>query len=553
MKFKLLLFHLTNLFLIQSIAFPSSINKIDSIYSEFSGKIYLLTVGIDTCKVGEFAPLTYSKSDANKFEEYLLNDKSISIKNYRIRDNSTKMQFKDILNKIGNQATKNDLFIFYYSGIGSRGNIFLQNDSIGYSEFYQLTQSIFCERQLIILDCNEGGIFKKGLINEIKKKPLEKLHSGIDRVLFFTSGLALDGIKNACDTNSYGSLFTSSLINTGFKLSEFFDDRNDFILTKIKYTIYNCMRKSLENEISDTNSIPIFIDFFSEKDFLNDFLIKDFYSSRGKKLYSTKYSGNNIIKRGETLCIILANQNFEDVDYLPNVMNDALKIEEILKTKYFTKTILLRDISYQNFIDTMNYIYDNFEFEKGSQLLFYAASHGCKDKFNVGYLIFRDSKLKNLEPSSCEMQNLKRKITGLGATSSLMLIDCCFSGSAFSTENCNAPNPEDTIPKNHQFYLNEFGPKNHLYDNFLNEPVNLFYCSSKKNQTSADGIAGKNSPFATSIINFLEENKLSIIESLYLQLKISKEKYTNGGFSIPDFCIYNCKNTKESKFFFIKK
>jgi hypothetical protein len=293
--------------------------------------------------------------------------------------------------------------------------------------------------------------------------------------------------------------------------------------------------------------------FFSEKQFVDDFMDNEM-NKRVIILENQESVANKKIKieRGETLSIILANQNFNIPSwYLPNTMNDAVKIESLLRSRYKTKTILLSNMKYQSFLDTLDKIYENYEFVKGSQLLFFAASHGLKDKrYPIGYLIFTDSDPSNLEPTSVEMQNLKRKLTSFGATSTLMLMDICHSGLAFSTEICSEPN-KDTIPLNNTMYKMDFSSRNPLYKNYLNEKVNLFF-SSSRDQEAADG-TGPNSPFATVIIKFLEENKSPIIESYYLQEKINNEVFSYGAFSHPKFCRFDCESLPEAKFLFIKK
>ena len=514
----------------------------------FSGRVFLISIGVDHYSKGKLKNIQYGQSDAQNFESFIKKDPNIKeLKAFKMLDNSRKDQFIEHLNEIATEAKSADLFILYYAGNSINGEIRLSDDSISAKEIYAYSQNISCERQLFMFDSNNGDLFLKELIQAIMNKPKEKTNTNLDRVILSSKNVAFEG-KNitSCDTLYEGGLLTGSVISSNCNLIDLIisKERDDILVTQFKSSIYNCMSSKLPK----TNLV-----FFSEKQFVNDFMDNEM-NRRGIILENQEAAENKKIKieRGETLSIILANQNFNNPDwYLSNTMNDAVKIESLLRSRYKTKTILLSNMKYQSFLDTLDKIYENYEFAKGSQLLFFAASHGLKDKrYPIGYLIFTDSDPSNLEPTSVEMQNLKRKLTSFGATSTLMLMDICHSGLAFSTEICSEPN-KDTIPLTNTMYKMDFSSRNPLYKNYLNEKVNLFY-SSSRDQEAADG-NGPNSPFATVIIKFLEENKSPIIESYYLQEKINKEVFSYGAFSHPKFCRFDCESLPEAKFLFIQK
>ena len=513
-----------------------------------SVRVFLISIGVDHYSKGKLININYGQSDAQNFESFIKKDPNIKeLKAFKMLDNSRKDQFIEHLNEIAAEAKSADLFILYYAGNSINGEIRLSDDSISAKEIYAYSQNISCENQLFMFDSNNGDLFLKELIQVIMNKPKEKTNTNLDRVILSSKNVAFEG-KNitSCDTLYEGGLLTGSVISSNCNLIDLIisEERNDILVTQFKSSIYNCMSSKLPK----TDLV-----FFSEKQFVNDFMDNEM-NRRGGIIENQESAENKKIKieRGETLSIILANQNFNNPSwYLPNTMNDAVKIESLLRSRYKTKTILLSNMKYQSFLDTLDKIYENYEFAKGSQLLFFAASHGLKDKrYPIGYLIFTDSDPSNLEPTSVEMQNLKRKLTSFGATSTLMLMDICHSGLAFSTEICSEPN-KDTIALTNTMYKMDFSSRNPLYKNYLNEKVNLFY-SSSRDQEAADG-NGPNSPFATVIIKFLEENKSPIIESYYLQEKINKEVFSYGAFSHPKFCRFDCESLPEAKFLFIQK
>ena len=295
------------------------------------------------------------------------------------------------------------------------------------------------------------------------------------------------------------------------------------------------------------------IGIFSEREFVNEYL-ETKYENRGStsQFIDQKSETRIAIKKGETFCIILGNHKFDTPSFpeLNNVKNDVFKIEDVLKSNYKTTTLLLTDITYQEFLDTIYYINSNYKFEKGSQILFYAASHGYKDNFlGSGNLVFTDTKKGKFIQSAIDLRILKQMITGFGATNTLMLMDICFSGLAFESEICNEPS-KDSIPLNSQIFTKKFNESSPAFFNFLKKPSNLYY-SSSRDQEAADGL-GDNSPFATVVIKFLEDNNLPVIDSYHLQERINKDAFKYGAISFPKFCSYNCEVSPEARFLFIQ-
>jgi hypothetical protein len=395
----------------------------------------------------------------------------------------------------------------------------------------------------MFIDCDNGDVFLKGLKKEIKKKPEEKINTKIDRVLFYTSNVAYEGVKIKCDTSYNGGLFTGGFISSGYHVTDFFKgERSDHFITNLKAKLYDCM------QFGDRVNIGI----FSERDFINDYIeTKNENRGESSQTIEKKIIEKITIKKGETLCIILGNQNFDNPNLeLKNVKNDVNKIQDIFNNDYYTTSVLLTDINYQKFIDTLNYFHSNYRFEEGSQILFYAASHGFKDQFGIAYLVFTDTKRDNLDLTAMPLQNLKRKITGFGATNTLMLMDICHSGLAFESDICNEPSKEP-IPLNSQIFTKKFNENSPAFYNYLSLPSNLYF-SSSRDQEAADG-TGDNSPFATVVIKFLEDNNLPVIDSYYLQERINKDAFKYGAISFPKFCSYNCEVLPEARFLFIQK
>jgi hypothetical protein len=141
---------------------------------------------------------------------------------------------------------------------------------------------------------------------------------------------------------------------------------------------------------------------------------------------------------------------------------------------------------------------------------------------------------------------LRRIITSFGATNTLMIMDICHSGLAF-TDNCQSPTSIE-IPLNSPIFTSPFSHNSPAYKNFLNQESNLYFGSSR-DQESADG-SGPNSPFATVLISFLQSNNLPVIDSYHLQKLIETKVMAEGAISLPTFCAYNGKT--DGRFLFIQ-
>ena len=516
------------------------IGKDSILHSKFSGRAFIISIGIDDYKSNKIGNLSFCKSDADYFIKYLKKDTIIKdLILFKFRDDSNKEDIISAFNEIQKKSTKEDLFIFYFSGHSFDKNLILPNDKIPYNDIIYFSQNTYAERQLFISDANDGLEFGLTFKNFLKEKPLEKLATKTDRILISLKSISMELQKgaNLMDSLFAGGQLTGGISNSRFPLTSIFNSHSDRFWTEFKYEIY----KAYKNE---TNFPDIFI--FSEQDYLAE-IKKE--TNRGiiVEVINNNEGEKTIFKKGETLSIIVGNQNFEKLPRLPNVMNDITKINLILNERYKTNTLLLKDISYKTFRDTLNFIKQTYTFEEGSQILFISASHGLKDNFGLGYLCFTDTKTDD-NITSFELQTLKRVISSFGATNSLMIMDICHSSLAFEENNCTSPTSLE-IPLNSPIFKSSFNQSSPAYKNFLNQESNLYFGSSR-DQEAADG-SGPNSPFATVIISFLESNKLPVIDSYHLKKSIEEKIMEEGAISFPTFCSYNCK--PDGRFLFIRK
>ena len=513
-----------------------------NVHSKFSGRAYVISIGVDKYAESKFN-LLFCQSDADYFLKSLERDTTIKeILRYNVRNDGTKEQLISAFNEVTKNSNKHDLFIFYYAGMSNGKSLRLTNEDLKYDEVFTLSQNIFAERQIYISDASDGEQFGISFKQFLKEKPLEKISTKIDRILLSLNTVSFELQKgaNLKDSLFAGGQLTGGISNSRFSLTSIFQalSHSDKYWTEFKYNIYQAYK-------NETNFPDIFI--FSEQDYLAE-IKKE--TNRGiiVEVINNNEGEKTIFKKGETLSIIVGNQNFEKLPRLPNVMNDITKINLILNERYKTNTLLLKDISYKTFRDTLNFIKQTYTFEEGSQILFISASHGLKDNFGLGYLCFTDTKTDDNMATSFELQTLKRVISSFGATNSLMIMDICHSSLAFEENNCTSPTSLE-IPLNSPIFKSSFNQSSPAYKNFLNQESNLYFGSSR-DQEAADG-SGPNSPFATVIISFLESNKLPVIDSYHLKKSIEEKIMEEGAISFPTFCSYNCK--PDGRFLFIRK
>ena len=529
------------IFLVNNVFAGVIIGKDSILHSKFSGKAFIISIGIDDYTSNNIGNLGFCKSDADYFIKYLKQDTIVKdLILFKFRDDSNKEDIISAFNEIQKKSTKEDLFIFYFSGHSFDNNLILQNDKIPYNDIIYFSQNIYAERQLFISDANDGLEFGLTFKNFLKEKPLEKFATKTDRILISLKSISMELQKgaNLKDSLYAGGQLTGGISNSKFPLTSIFNSHSDRFWTEFKFEIY----EAYKNEI---NFPDLFI--FSEQDYLSE-IKKELTRTVVINTNDKKTDEKIRVKKGETLAIIIGNQNFKNLSRLPNVMNDVTKINLLLNERYKTNTLLLKDITYKTFRDTLNFIKQAYTFEEGSQILFISASHGLKDNFGLGYLCFTDTKTEDNMATSFELQNLKRVISSLGATNTLMIMDICHSGLAFEENNCTSPTTLE-IPLKSPIFTTSFNQSSPAYKNFLNQTSN-FYFGSSRDQEAADGF-GPNSPFATVIISFLENNELPVIDSYHLKKSIEEKIMAEGAISFPTFCSYNCK--PDGRFLFIRK
>ncbi|HEX6914191.1 MAG TPA: caspase family protein [Chitinophagaceae bacterium] len=504
----------------------------------FSGKVFLISIGVnDYSRSGNLSNLMSAESDAERFRERLKKDSSVKqVVAYNFSSRHTKSDIIAAFEAISGSAAAKDAFVFFCAVQSLDGKIYLSdNSTIAATELFQLSQNIYASRQLFYLDACHGDQFTGILKRKLMSHPEESAIGDLNRIVLAIRGMAME--------NREGGFFTLSYArNPDIRLMDVFSKRNSRQI-RLLHQLYTSL---------ETMTDKMTIDFFSERDYYSTVTateteVRSTIKPTGVTKEETKQAKKKI-RKGETLSLIIGCSSFDHFTGLGNTLNDAIAIRNTLETKYRHKTILLQDPTYSGFRSELASIKKEYEFEEGSQFLLFAATHGAKDENGTGMMIFKDSKWEDgfLE-KAYSLVSIKKAVSQLDCTNSLMLIDICHSGTMFDEGGCVKPAAIEIPVNSPVFASNDNGSP--AFKNFLNQKTNLFI-GSASDQEAADG-TGDHSPFATVVIRFLESNRLPVIDSYHLQQTIQRQVMNEGAISIPMFCAYACRD--DGRFLFIQK
>lgn len=140
---------------------------------------------------------------------------------------------------------------------------------------------------------------------------------------------------------------------------------------------------------------------------------------------------NNVVKVN-TFAIIIANENYKNVDQVPHSLNDGTVFAQ-----YCKKTLgipsenikLTTDATFGEMRGVLSWMHDIAQAYKGDlSFIFYYSGHGIPDeKTREGYLVPIDGNPKDLI-TCLSLEELYNKFSELPSNKVITLIDACFSG-----------------------------------------------------------------------------------------------------------------------------
>jgi len=194
---------------------------------------------------------------------------------------------------------------------------------------------------------------------------------------------------------------------------------------------------------------------------------------------------------GEYHALIIAINNYKDssIPDLKTPLNDAKKLNSVLKSKYGFKTELL----FGKQASRAGIYYKLREFsssaKKNDSLLIYFAGHGDRDtNFNDGWWIPYDAK-RGASATYLDNTIVQKAMKRTKARHVLLVSDSCYSGSFFGLSRAIPP------------MINQ-----KYYKNMYSEKSRWGMTSGNKEPVSDEG-AGGHSVFAYQLIKTLKKNK----------------------------------------------
>lgn len=186
---------------------------------------------------------------------------------------------------------------------------------------------------------------------------------------------------------------------------------------------------------------------------------------------------------------------------LNNAVSDSKRLENILLSKYgfqnISDPLYNGQATRENIIEALNHL-SNLVSENDSLLINFAGHGSMNPKTGIGYWIPSDSNhsISSYIPNSTIIE----LIYGIEAKHILIISDSCFSGS----------------------FLNSFRSSENFHYNKLIEKKSRHILSSGRDEPVKDGQPGNGSPFANSLIDFLEANNQEFISFVELHSYVAK-------------------------------
>ena len=213
-----------------------------------------------------------------------------------------------------------------------------------------------------------------------------------------------------------------------------------------------------------------------------------------KKLHS--------IGDGNYHALIIGNNDYKSNDYpdLVTAVNDAKKIDSILKKQYGFKTRLLLDADRYSIMNAVSSLRKTLK--PRDKLLIYYAGHGILDETtSQGYWLPVDAEPESIA-NWVSANDITDALTGISAQHALVIADSCFSASLIRGVNSARLDEQDAL----LIRLNSKRSRTVLTSGGL-EPVQ-------------DDGGGQHSVFANALISLLEDNE-GLLEAgkLFIQLR----------------------------------
>lgn len=275
------------------------------------------------------------------------------------------------------------------------------------------------------------------------------------------------------------------------------------------------------------------------------------------KLAQTDPLQFNNIEFGRYFALIIGNQDYLYLEDLESPIRDALRMQEVLETRYGFSTMTLFDASEKEILNAFNDLYSQIG-PKDNLLVFYAGhgnlSTSANSKRKRGYWLPANAQRENLSnwiSNSVISDHLDR----IKARSILVIADSCFAGNLASEKsaflfggvnvNLSKRSIEIGISRRSRSVISSGGEKpvldgaNGEHSIFANALINLL--------ENNHGILRDNMLFAQVSVNVRQQAKLNQLEQTPEMRPIRAAGHEGGDFYFIPTQVKNVKINKKTK------
>lgn len=225
------------------------------------------------------------------------------------------------------------------------------------------------------------------------------------------------------------------------------------------------------------------------------------------KLEKNRAGRSDSVQRN--IAILIATDQYNDLNPLRNPVNDARVLGRLLSDSYGFDAYYLLNATHEEFGNTLKDLFDTLEFRAQDQLLIFLAGHGIYDeKFNIGFIAHKNSRKAEedyFKRSYTQFHTLVQFLENTSCEHIMMLVDVCYGGSI----------RDAAIMRENECYAKSEINWGNLYAELddaafirrsLECPVRRYITSGTKYYAVPDGVSGEHSPFARKVIETLKNN-----------------------------------------------
>ncbi len=245
--------------------------------------------------------------------------------------------------------------------------------------------------------------------------------------------------------------------------------------------------------------------------------------------------GLDVFDSGSYHAIVIGINDYKHLPKLQTAVNDAQKVEKVLRQQYGFKTKLLIDASRSEIMRAFTNARKTMS--PNDSLLIYYAGHGEFDKsVNKAYWLPVDSE-HDSEANWIIVDTLTSSIKRFASKHVLIVADSCYSGTLTRAAITNLNTPQERM---------KFLEK-------MNQRSSRTLMASGGNEPVADGGGGGHSVFARAFIEALQQADEKVFTAEQLFYNYIKEPVAGRAEQVPEYNIIKNSGHGGGDFVFVKK